>query len=124
MLVGLNASPLVLTDPQIEFDQIDHDIAPFLAMPPQALRTRIAQLEDLPTSFHIEILAGDLQIYGPLDEDPRALDVAELIQDFAHLLPDLVMHASGHDTGSQLFAADFRKEAARFVSKGQCTWLL
>ncbi|KAG8986612.1 F-actin-capping protein subunit alpha, partial [Tulasnella sp. 427] len=102
-----------------EFDQIEHDIAPFLALPPEILRTRIAQLEDLPTSFHIEILAGDLQIYGPLDEDPRALDVAELVQDFAHLLPDLVMHASGHDTGSQIFAADYRKEASRLVSKGK-----
>lgn len=93
---------------------------PYLAMPPELLRKRVTELEDLPTSFHLEILSGDLDIYGPLDEDPRSLDVAELVQDFAHLLPDLVMHASGHDTGSQVFGEDFRRTAAQLVSKGKC----
>ena len=89
-------------------------------MSPDMLRARIAALEELPTSFHIEVMAGDLEIYGSLDEDPRSLDVAELIQDFAHLLPDLVIHASGHDVGSQVFGEDFRSVAAQLLSKGQC----
>lgn len=58
-------------------------------------------------------------MYGVLDEDDRALDVAELIQDFSHLLPDLIMHASGHDTGSILFSPDMRRQAERLVVRGQ-----
>lgn len=103
-----------------QFDQINYDIVPYLALPPDVIRSRIEGLEDLPTSFHIAIIAHDLQMYGTMDEDPRALDVAELMHDFAHLLPDMVMHASGHDTGSILFSDDMRKEAAKLVARGQC----
>ncbi|KAG8885256.1 F-actin-capping protein subunit alpha [Tulasnella sp. 331] len=102
-----------------EFDQINYDILPYLALSPTAIRSRITELEELPTSFHIQVLAGDLQMYGVLDEDDRALDVAELIQDFSHLLPDLIMHASGHDTGSVLFSPDMRQQAERLVARGE-----
>lgn len=48
--------------------------------------------------------------------------MVELIQDFAEFLPNMVVHASMHDMGPNIFGDDFRAEVGRLLSEKACEW--
>lgn len=84
------------------------------------MNERIKKLATHGDSFHIEVKGGKLVPMALGDKEPdRALDMFELVQDFAHMLPDLVMHASLHDTGAHVMRDDLRSEAIRLVREGK-----
>ena len=93
---------------------------PYLATPPDFLRQRLEELESLKMSLHVEIKSGILRTYGPQAKDRRLLDVADFIEGFANHLPDMVVHMSGHDSGSQIFGEDFRREISRVLDAQTC----
>lgn len=52
----------------------------------------------------------------------RAQDLVELFQDFAEFLPDMVVHASIHDMGPNIFGDDFRADVERLLNEKACEW--
>ncbi|KAG9016692.1 F-actin-capping protein subunit alpha [Tulasnella sp. 427] len=102
-----------------EFDQIDHDIAPYLALAPRMMQQRARKLETHPESYHLIFKDGDLNYtHSPVRDTSRITDLVALVEDFAHLFPNMEVHASLHDTGSHILREDYRREALRKVDRG------
>lgn len=84
------------------------------------MRAKLAQLQELPYSFHVEIRAGEqVRLYGPAEKAPRSGEIGGVIRDLAKMLPDITLHISAHDTGSILFSEDMRRDAATLVEASQ-----
>jgi len=94
-----------------------------LALPPAVIQERVEQLEGLPVSYHIKVLDGKIELYGDLEDDQRAKGLLNLIRDFEHFLPNLIMHASGHDAGTGLLGEDMRREIERLRGVGSGKWI-
>jgi len=97
-----------------EFDQINFDIEPLLAVPPSMLharhRTLKKQMEDW--GFHIRIENGKVLLEGGKRRNTsRARDLARLVSGIVSFLPDLEFSVSDHDRGSGILAADLRQYA-------------
>ena len=78
-----------------EYDQIDQDITPFLALPAEEARLRAAALTDddsLPfkaESFSVSIAGGSVKSSGAHAKTILAEDMLDIIGEFAPLMPDL-----------------------------------
>ncbi|KAG8925428.1 F-actin-capping protein subunit alpha [Tulasnella sp. 408] len=100
------------------FDQIDHDIAPYLALKPRTMQQRIGKLETHKDAFHIVVKGGKLTYtHTPTRDLTRITDMVALVEDFAEFLPDMEVHASLHDTGSHVLREDYRREAMQKVGE-------
>ncbi|KAG8906215.1 F-actin-capping protein subunit alpha [Tulasnella sp. 403] len=97
-----------------EFDQIDRDISPFLAIPPDAVATRVAKAERHFDTYHITLNDGDVDATG----GPRAADLVDLLTDIAPSLPNMTIHVSFHDMGPHIYGDDFRVEVKRVLAQG------
>ncbi|KAF8487604.1 hypothetical protein JB92DRAFT_3021783 [Gautieria morchelliformis] len=102
-----------------EFDQINYDITPFLALSPRMFRSRVDAISDPSHAFHINVTNGHTNRYGPLwwDGDQRALST--MLMRFSRTLPDLVIH--GHDNlrADSWIGDDLRQEASAKVRRGE-----
>ena len=97
-----------------EFDQINFDIEPLLALPQSLLHARHhtlkKEMEDW--GFQIRIENGKVRLEGGEHRNTgRAKDLARLVSGFATLLPNLEFSVSDHDSGSGILAADLRQYA-------------
>lgn len=111
------------TKASAQFDQIDHDIRPYFALPPAIFQSRVDELaEKLSFAFNITIHDGTLYLDGERGPFDRAQDMAALIRPFAHLLPDLRMYASDHDKGNIVLGQDQYDKAIDLVSEGLCAY--
>ncbi|KAG8893491.1 F-actin-capping protein subunit alpha [Tulasnella sp. 403] len=99
---------------QVQFDQIDRDIAPFLAIPPEAVATRVAKAESHFDTYHITVNDGDVDAVGGL----RARDMLDFLADIAPNLPNMTFHVSFHDMGPHVYGDDFRAEVKRVLAQG------
>jgi len=107
-----------------EFDQINFDIEPLLAVPQTILhsrhRTLKKEMEDW--GFQIRIENGKVHLEGGKHRNTsRAKDLARLVSGFATLLPDLEFSISDHDRGSGILAADLRQYAHATVLEKKST---
>jgi len=107
-----------------EFDQINFDIEPLLAVPQTILhsrhRTLKKEMEDW--GFQIRIENGKVHLGGGKHQNTsRAKDLARLVSGFATLLPDLEFSISDHDRGSGILAADLRQYAHATVLEKKST---
>ncbi|KAG8984877.1 F-actin-capping protein subunit alpha, partial [Tulasnella sp. 427] len=102
-----------------EFDAIDRDIKPFLALAPKHIRERLASAAKLQDTYHIKIVDGyaDIAAAADFEEQFKAQDLVELISEFAEFLPNMDIHASKHDMGPNIFGDDFRAEVERLISQ-------
>ncbi|KAF8517049.1 hypothetical protein BU17DRAFT_92221 [Hysterangium stoloniferum] len=102
-----------------EFDQINYDITPFLAMPQVTLRQRIEELDDPTVSCHFNITNGNLGVYGPQwwHGDERGL--GSLILAFSRALPNLTAHVHRWSRGEGWISENLRREAAKKVQAGE-----
>ena len=92
-----------------EFDQINLDIEPLLAVPQPILHARYRTLkkETEDWGFQIRVENGKAHLEGGIHRDvSRAKDLARLVSGFATFLPDLEVSVSDHDRGSGILAAD------------------
>ena len=97
-----------------EFDQINFDIEPLLALPRSVLhaRHRALKKEMEDWGFQIRIESGKARLEGGEHRNTgRAKDLAKLVSGFATFLPDLEFSISDHDRGSGILAADLRQYA-------------
>ncbi|KAG9050628.1 F-actin-capping protein subunit alpha [Tulasnella sp. UAMH 9824] len=101
------------------FDTINADITPFLALSPKHIKERLSHAANRFDTFHIRIENGFASVAEAKNdvEQFRAQDLVELIQDFAEFLPDMVVHASIHDMGPNIFGDDFRAEVGRLLDE-------
>jgi len=107
-----------------EFDQINFDIEPLLAVPQSMLQTRHRtlkkEMEDW--GFQIRIANGKVHLEGGRHQNTsRAKDLAKLISGFASLVPDLEFSVSDHDRGNGILAADLRQYAHAAVLEKKST---
>ncbi|KIO28700.1 glycosyltransferase family 90 protein [Tulasnella calospora MUT 4182] len=102
-----------------EFDRINADIAPFLALAPKQVRERLADAANHFDTYHIHIEDGfaDVAAAKNHEEQFKARDMVELISDFAEFLPNMDVHASLHDMGPNIFGDDFRAEIEQLLNK-------
>ena len=72
--------------------------------------------------FTIRIVSGRLSVAGLRNEhtSTKTADLVDLIQDFAHLLPNLTVHGSDHDRGNILLGSDQRAAAVELARNGKC----
>jgi hypothetical protein len=101
-----------------EFDQINFDIEPLLAVPPSMLhaRHRTLKLEIQNWGFQMRIENGEVLLEGGAHRNSsRANDLARLISNFASRVPDLEFCVSNHDRGPGILAADLRQYARAVV---------
>ncbi|GJN88899.1 hypothetical protein Rhopal_001870-T1 [Rhodotorula paludigena] len=92
-----------------EYDSIHERIEPFAGLSPETLRERSAMLQGAPgaedvwlhqhtVTIHVSEKGTKLEAEGPMREvNHRADQVLALLEDFAHLLPDLNITITGHD---------------------------
>ena len=97
-----------------EFDQINFDIEPLLALPQSVLhaRHRALKKEMEDWGFQMRIENGKTRLEGGEHRNTgRAKDLARLVSGFSTFLPDLEFSISDHDRGSGILAADLRQYA-------------
>ncbi|KAG8896928.1 F-actin-capping protein subunit alpha [Tulasnella sp. 403] len=95
-------------------DEINRDIAPFLAISPSAAMERISNARKHHDTYRINVVDGKTEIVGR-----RRADMADLLSDIAPLLPNLTLHLSIHDMGAHVFGDDFRVEVDRALTQGR-----
>ncbi|QRW27592.1 glycosyltransferase family 90 protein [Rhizoctonia solani] len=102
-----------------EFDQIDRDITPFLALPPHIIHNRIELASKDDHSYHLTIKDGNATIGGPLGHWDVAVEFEKLIRPFVKSLPDMKFYVSGHDGGPTILPEDMRLAVNRVLKQGK-----
>lgn len=109
-----------------EFDQINYDIEPLLAMPPSMLHARHRTLEEEigDWGFHMRIENGKVRLEGGGQNTSRAEELELLVSGIAGLLPDLKFSISNEDLGFGILAADLRQYAHAAVLEKKSMWVI
>ncbi|KAH9817857.1 family 90 glycosyltransferase [Melampsora americana] len=87
-----------------EYDSINRSILPFFALPANLFRQRVDDLINSRTkwsndTFVISIRSGQFTLSGfQAQNGPRPKELINLLQDIVHLLPDVDLPISTHDT--------------------------
>ncbi|KAF8582177.1 glycosyltransferase family 90 protein [Ramaria rubella] len=102
-----------------EFDQINYDVTPFLALSPHNFRARVDAISDPTQSFHINITNGHVNMYGPQWWEGNERQLVSMVAGFSRAMPDLDMHGHRHMRGDSWIGADLRREAAAKARAGQ-----
>ncbi|CCO27752.1 hypothetical protein BN14_01739 [Rhizoctonia solani AG-1 IB] len=101
-----------------EFDQIDRDVTPFLALPPHIMRRRLDLVSKDDHSYHFTIKSGNSSIGGPLAHWDIAAELGKLIEPFVKDLPDMKFYVSGHDGGPTILPEDMRLAVNKVLEQG------
>lgn len=89
-----------------EYDQINEDIEPFLAMPSKEVQSRAKAVATDPTlpfsahSFTLSIKDGGLTASGSHASSSKSEDIQDLMGDFVEVLPDIKLTFSEHEAPS------------------------
>ncbi|KAJ9107286.1 hypothetical protein QFC21_000733 [Naganishia friedmannii] len=96
-----------------DYDQINHDIEPYLALSPEFFRERVRGLDGSQFTYSISVGPTIVpKIGGPRASATRAKQFLSLVSPLSDLLPtDITMVASDHDLGSWILGADQRSLA-------------
>ncbi|KAG9092621.1 F-actin-capping protein subunit alpha [Ceratobasidium sp. UAMH 11750] len=101
-----------------EFDQIDRDITPLLALQHHVLLRRVAAVSVEEHAYNLEIRNGKVTVGGKLADWVVASDFGELVSDFAKDFPDIKFYVSGHDMGPSILAEDMRLAVKAVLAQG------
>ncbi|KAG8902063.1 F-actin-capping protein subunit alpha [Tulasnella sp. 403] len=99
-----------------EFDQIDRDIAPFLAIPPTAVLDRMAKAKRQAETLHLTLADGVVTVEGP---SKKAAGMSHFLDDIAPMLPNMTIHVTYSDGGPHVYGDDFRAEVNRVLAQGE-----
>ncbi|CAE6516718.1 unnamed protein product [Rhizoctonia solani] len=102
-----------------EFDQIDRDITPFLALPHHIMQHRLDHASKDDHSYHFTIKDGNSSIGGPLAHWDIAAEFGKLIKPFVKNLPDMQFYVSGHDGGPTILPEDMRLAVNKVLKEGK-----
>ncbi|KIJ46880.1 glycosyltransferase family 90 protein [Sphaerobolus stellatus SS14] len=103
-----------------EFDQINRDVTPYLALSPQMFRERVDDpaLSNPDRSWHFAIKNSNFDRTGPRWWFGNERGLASLLMGFSRALPDLVMHGPEYVRGDDWIGEDYRKAAVEKVKNG------
>ncbi|KAG9119206.1 F-actin-capping protein subunit beta, partial [Ceratobasidium sp. 392] len=101
-----------------EFDQIDRDMTPLLALQHHVLLRRIAAVSVEEHAYNLQIKNGTVTVGGKLADWVVASDFEDLVSAFAKDLPDLKFYVSGHDMGPSILAEDMRLAVNAALERG------
>lgn len=102
-----------------EYDQINRDIVPFLALSKDLLAERIRKEENDVFTLTLVIKNGALEIAGAKKDLARGKDQADLIRPFLKFLPDVNITMSAHDGPSVLLDRKLRDKHESYGSQGK-----
>ncbi|KAG9095218.1 F-actin-capping protein subunit beta [Ceratobasidium sp. UAMH 11750] len=102
-----------------EFDQINRDIAPLLALPYHILLRKIAAASAEEHSYTLEIRNGKITLGGKMADWVIATGFEKLVSSFAKDLPDIKIYVFGHDMGPHILSEDMRLAVNTVLSWGQ-----
>ncbi|KDN42124.1 hypothetical protein RSAG8_06982, partial [Rhizoctonia solani AG-8 WAC10335] len=102
-----------------EFDQIDRDITPFLALPHRIMQHRLELASKDDHSYHFMIKDGNSSIGGPLAHWDVAAEFGRLVEPFVKNLPDMKFYVSGHDSGPTILPEDMRLAVNKVLKEGK-----
>ena len=105
-----------------QYDQINYDITPYLALPPEIFQSRVDAISDPTDGFHINITNGHTNMYGPRWWEGNPRQLASLVMAFSRSLPDLAIHGLNHLAGDSWIGEDLRREADVKVRRGECSF--
>lgn len=96
-----------------DYDQINHDIEPFLALSPEMFNERVSALTTAPFTFHISVGPDAThELTGQRATATRAKQLFNLVTALGSVLPkDINIHVSDHDLGSWILGEDQRSLA-------------
>ncbi|GFZ45441.1 hypothetical protein JCM24511_03167 [Saitozyma sp. JCM 24511] len=104
-----------------DYDQINRDIEPFLALSPELFRKRAKDTEATAHSYKISLSpSGEATISGERASSSRGRHLRDLLAPLAELLPtEITITVSDHDLGSWLLGDDQRQAALKAARKGR-----
>ncbi|QRW11843.1 glycosyltransferase family 90 protein [Ceratobasidium sp. AG-Ba] len=102
-----------------EFDQINRDITPLLALPHNALLGRITDASTEEYAYNINIKDGTVTLGGKLADWQVAQDFQDLLSSFVEDLPDMKFYVFGHDMGPAILAEDMRLAVDAALERNQ-----
>ncbi|KAF8576378.1 glycosyltransferase family 90 protein [Ramaria rubella] len=95
-----------------EFDQIDRDIAPLLALPRSTLRERLEEAREAceKSGFIIDIRPShEVTFHGPAFTQKRAKLIQSLALSVSRGLPNLTIYGSGEDRSGRILGDEMRQ---------------
>lgn len=107
-----------------EYDQINDDIEPFLALSSAEVRARTKalatdhNLPHMPHSFSITIKDGSISATGPNHKIARAEDMQDLMSEFAEVLPDMTLTFSSHNEPTVAISGEARVRHVDYARQG------
>lgn len=108
-----------------EYDQINSDIEPFLALPSSEVRTRALALatdRTLPTfaqSFTLTVKDGALKASGPNAKAPKSEDMQDIMSEFVQVLPDMTLTFASHGEPSIAISGEARQRHVDAARQGE-----
>ncbi|KAM0753095.1 hypothetical protein T439DRAFT_311762 [Meredithblackwellia eburnea MCA 4105] len=103
-----------------EFDLISNDLKVFHAFKPSTFRDRVANLaETFDVTWTIRMSEGKILREGPLKDHNRAVGVEDLIERFAHQLPDMTIIYNGHDGARVAITHEERMRLENLAKEGK-----
>lgn len=108
-----------------EYDQINDDIEPFLALPASEVAARAKALSSdnrlphMPHTFTITVKDGSLSSTGPQHKNPRSEDMQDLMSEFAEVLPDMALTFSAHDEAMIAVSGESRAKHVETARRGK-----
>ncbi|KAG8887473.1 F-actin-capping protein subunit alpha [Tulasnella sp. 332] len=105
---------LILID---EFDLINYDISPFLALSPRLAQQRRDQLRKKDGTYHMNYTSGKLHLLSDAIHAGRSLHL--LAAEFENALPDMVIHTHVHDMAPYMIDQRLRREVENSVRRGK-----
>lgn len=112
-----------------EYDQINHDIAPFFALSPKELQRRSAEVAERDGTYLIRIKHGSIRtrIQFARDNIPgseeRLTGQIDLLKPIARHLPDLSTAYWIHDGATAFISHSYKEELLERVSEDECEFV-
>ncbi|WRT70499.1 uncharacterized protein IL334_007497 [Kwoniella shivajii] len=107
-----------------EYDQINKDLYPFRALSPRDLNKRIKEASKLSDTYTLKMKRGSMRtnVFYSADikgANERLEQQVELIKPITHMLPDMEVVWSIHDTPRTIIGWDHRRELSEHVEEDE-----
>jgi len=119
----IHPTSLILT--LLQFDQINYDVTPYLALSPTTFRSRVDTLSDPQKSWHFEVKNATFNFHGPYWWNGDERQLASMMAGFSRALPDLEVHGDLNGDGlrgDNWIGEDYRIAAKEKLRNGTCEY--
>lgn len=114
-----------------EYDQINRDLAPFRALHPSLIKSRLRRMQAEPDKFTISVengraLSSHVTYDGGaiLGSDDRRLGQVGLIEKVARWIPNFEAVYSIHDSPTRFISYSHKEELLDLAEDGECEFIV